>query len=62
MEIKRVFHVNMVKRKDVMHKYNGIFLNHKKEQNNTICSNVDVSCSVVSSSLQPHVPEPTRLL
>ena len=41
MEIKRVFHVNMVKRKDAMHKYNGIFLNHKKEQNNTICSNVD---------------------
>ena len=27
--------------KDVVHIYNGILLNHKKEQNNAICSNMD---------------------
>ena len=28
-------------KEDVVHIYNGILLNHKKEWNNTICSNVD---------------------
>ena len=27
--------------KDVVHTYNGILLNHKKERNNGICSNMD---------------------
>ena len=26
---------------DVVHIYNGLLLNHKKEQNNAICSNMD---------------------
>ena len=26
---------------DVLYKYNGILLNHKKEWNNVICSNMD---------------------
>ena len=29
-------------KKDVPHIYNGIILTHKKEQNNAICSNMDV--------------------
>ena len=29
--------------KDVVLLYNGILLNHKKEQNNTICHNMDVT-------------------
>ena len=28
-------------KEDVVHIYNGILLSHKKEWNNTICSNVD---------------------
>lgn len=28
-------------KEDVIHVYNGILLSHKKERNNTICSNVD---------------------
>ena len=28
-------------KEDVVHIYNGISLNHKKEQNNAICSNTD---------------------
>ena len=28
-------------KEDVLHKYNGILLSHKKEQNNAICSNMD---------------------
>ena len=28
-------------KEDVAHIYNGILLNHKKEQNNAICSNMD---------------------
>ena len=31
----------MLKKKDVVHIYNGILLSHKKEQNNAICSNMD---------------------
>ena len=27
--------------KDVVHIHNGILLNHKKERNNAICSNLD---------------------
>ena len=27
--------------KDVVHKYSGVLLSHKKEQNNAICSNMD---------------------
>ena len=27
----------------VVHIYNGILLSHKKEQNNTICSNMDAT-------------------
>ena len=30
-----------VDKEDVVHRYNGIFLSHKKEQNNAICSNMD---------------------
>ena len=28
-------------KKDVVHRYNGILLSHKKEWNNAICSNMD---------------------
>ena len=28
---------------DVVHIHNGILLSHKKEQNNAICSNMDVT-------------------
>lgn len=28
-------------KEDVIHVYNGILLSHKKERNNTICSNKD---------------------
>ena len=28
-------------KEDVVHMYNGILLNHKKEQNNAICSNMN---------------------
>ena len=28
-------------KEDVVHTYNGIFLSHKREQNNAICSNTD---------------------
>ena len=28
-------------KEDVVHKYSGIFLSHKKEWNNVICSNMD---------------------
>ena len=28
-------------KEDVVHKYNGILLGHKKEWNNAICSNMD---------------------
>ena len=27
--------------KDVIHIYNGMLLSHRKDQNNTICSNMD---------------------
>ena len=30
-------------KEDVAHIYNGILLNHKKEWNNAICSNVDAT-------------------
>ena len=29
--------------KDVAHIYNGVLLSHRKEENNAICSNMDVS-------------------
>ena len=28
-------------KENVVHTYNGMILSHKKEQNNTICSNMD---------------------
>ena len=28
-------------KEDVVHRYNGILLSHKKERNNAICSNMD---------------------
>ena len=30
-------------KEDVIHRYDGILLSHKKEQNNAICSNVDAA-------------------
>ena len=33
--------INREMDKDVVHKYNGVLLDHKKEQNNAICSNMD---------------------
>ena len=30
-------------KEDVVQIYNGILLNHKKEQNNAICSNMDAT-------------------
>ena len=30
-------------KEDVVHIHNGILLSHKKEQNNTICSNMDAT-------------------
>ena len=30
-------------KEDVVHIYSGILLNHKEEQNNAICSNVDAT-------------------
>ena len=32
---------NWMDKADVLHKYNGILLSHKKEQNWVICSDVD---------------------
>ena len=31
------------KKKLVVHKYSGVLLSHNKEQNNTICSNIDAT-------------------
>ena len=33
--------INRQMDKDVVHRYNGIPLNHRKEGNNAICSNMD---------------------
>ena len=32
-----------IDKEDVVHVYKGIPLNHKKEQNNAICSNIDAT-------------------
>ena len=37
--------------KDVVHIYNGAFLNHRKEWNNAICSNMDVPRVVILSEV-----------
>ena len=35
---------------DVEHIYNGILLTHKKEQNNSSCSNMDTASNYLSES------------
>ena len=35
---------------DVEHIYNGILLRHKKEQNNSSCSNMDTASNYLSES------------
>ena len=37
--------------KDVVHVYSGAFLNHRKEWNNAICSNMDVPRVVILSEV-----------
>ena len=38
---KQPMSINRRTDKDVVHIHNGILLNHKKERNNAICSNLD---------------------
>ena len=35
--------INREMDKDVVHKYSGVLLSHKKEQNNAICSNMEAT-------------------